>query len=441
MPAMNSWKVFYERIKQGAYQTDSTKGTTPIYQEIKNLSAAKSAYGNIVYNKAPAFLRQAEFYLGEEKFQNAVRSFLKKHEFGNAGWEDLILEFSLATDGLVVNQKVMKMSLQDRQYILKDWSTKWVTKPGLSKYYVSANQVHLSYPHPGMPTLSYLVSHKTLADDYLFRNQRFQILLRLKAQEPKVHDFYFGGGGGSVDGSISYPLILDNEQGLTDVDQPQFIFPNYQDYGYGIFFFDEKGRDYVLKNIQNEKDPFLRSMMWGSLWDSVREGELDPREYVELVVRVLSKSDGFSRSSPPQGTPKGVTLTSDDESTVASLLGRVGTAMNYYMSEPRAVATGPSSTSTAKSPVATAQGTDLQARLENLLIDRMRNAETAGQRITFYRAFLNVAQSDNARGVLKAMLKGGNPSGSEGASPDVRSAAGSTTPAAKPATPPIQEGS
>ena len=28
-------------------------------------------------------------------------------------------------------------------------------------------------------------------------------------------------------------------------------------------------------------------MMWGALWDSVREGELDPREYVELVVKVL----------------------------------------------------------------------------------------------------------------------------------------------------------
>ena len=55
-------KIFYERNKQAAYLTDSTKGTTPIYQEIPNLSAAKSAYGNIVYNKAPAFLRQALRY-------------------------------------------------------------------------------------------------------------------------------------------------------------------------------------------------------------------------------------------------------------------------------------------------------------------------------------------------------------------------------------------
>ncbi|MEK7855977.1 MAG: M1 family aminopeptidase, partial [Acidobacteriota bacterium] len=96
MPEMNAWKVFYERIKQGAYQTDSTRGTTAIYQPIANLSAAKSAYGNIVYNKAPAFLRQAEFYLGEDKFQTAVRAFLKEHEFGNAGWEDLVAEFEIA---------------------------------------------------------------------------------------------------------------------------------------------------------------------------------------------------------------------------------------------------------------------------------------------------------------------------------------------------------
>ncbi|MBK8303098.1 MAG: hypothetical protein IPK98_06755 [Chloracidobacterium sp.] len=52
MPDANAWKVFYERNKQAAYLTDSTKGTTPIYQKIDNLSAAKSAYGNIILRKA-----------------------------------------------------------------------------------------------------------------------------------------------------------------------------------------------------------------------------------------------------------------------------------------------------------------------------------------------------------------------------------------------------
>ena len=97
LPEYNAWKVFYERNKQAAYLTDVTRGTTPIYQEIPNLSSAKSAYGNIVYRKAPSFLRQAEFYLGEKEFQTAVRAFLKKHEFANATWQDLVKEFEKAS--------------------------------------------------------------------------------------------------------------------------------------------------------------------------------------------------------------------------------------------------------------------------------------------------------------------------------------------------------
>ncbi len=115
MPEYNAWKVFYERNKQAAYLTDSTKGTTPIYQEIANLNSAKSAYGNIVYRKAPSFLKQAEFYLGPEKFQTAVRTFLKKHAYANAGWEDLVKEFETA----------------GWQVYLKDFAKKWVTQPGV----------------------------------------------------------------------------------------------------------------------------------------------------------------------------------------------------------------------------------------------------------------------------------------------------------------------
>ncbi|HYX41889.1 MAG TPA: M1 family aminopeptidase, partial [Pyrinomonadaceae bacterium] len=93
MPQMNAWKVFYQRTKPAAYTTDVTKGTTPIFQEIPNLSAAKSAYGNIVYRKAPSMLRQAEFYLGADNFQRAIQLFIKEHAFANAEWADLVHAF------------------------------------------------------------------------------------------------------------------------------------------------------------------------------------------------------------------------------------------------------------------------------------------------------------------------------------------------------------
>ena len=75
---------------------------------------------------------------------------------------------------------------------------------------------------------------------------------------------------------ISETLIRMRTKSQT-LTQSRLFFPTIETTATAFFCSDEKSRDYVLKNIQNEKDPFLRSMMWGSLWDSVREGELDPR--------------------------------------------------------------------------------------------------------------------------------------------------------------------
>lgn len=394
MPEANAWKVFYERIKQGAYATDSTKGTTAIYQPIANLSAAKSAYGNIVYNKAPAFLRQAEFYLGEEKFQTAVRSFLKKHEYKNATWEDLVTEFETSS-----------------KRELRRWGEVWVKQRGLPRIRssiaeesngiadgFSLSQVNL-LNETGIWELSFRVLQSYEGGETEAQNASFSRIPRYVPGKEPIDD-----GTPTSSGFSTYQF------GGKRV--PTLVFPNYQDYGYGIFLLDAKSREYVLKNIQNEKDPFLRSMMWGALWDSVREGELDPREYVELVVKVLST--GLSRPSVAAetsrgnaGPPKGGTQNegaaqNEDESTTALLLNRVGTAMNYYMPVERGpvIASDPN----GKQRVTSYGVVPLQERLESLLNERMRNAPTTGQRITYYRAFLNVASSETALRELRKLL-------------------------------------
>src|SRR5262249_19753785 len=67
-PKENIWKRFYQSIKPAAYAIDATKGTTPIYQDIANLKDAKSAYGAIVYSKAPGVLKQLAFVVGDDQF-------------------------------------------------------------------------------------------------------------------------------------------------------------------------------------------------------------------------------------------------------------------------------------------------------------------------------------------------------------------------------------
>jgi aminopeptidase N len=362
MPEYNAWKIFYERNKQLAYLTDSTRGTTPIYQEIPNLSAAKSAYGNIVYRKAPSFLRQAEFYLGEDKFQTAVRAFLKKHEFANAEWTDLVKEFETA-------------SKQD----LKDWANVWVTERGMPVFRSAEVPPYKTIWGKLRSTGDYFLTQKPSLENSAFWKENTKVLIIYEDDSRQVKDLNVSRAfeglqlldgkkvqipGEKVVQTIEVKRNLKNLVGIKN--KASFVFPNYQDYGYGIFLLDERSRAYILENIQNEKDDFLRTMMWGSLWDSVREAELAPRDYVELVIKNINVET--------------------DESTIQTLLNRVSTAMNYYLSD--------------------AQSKELASQVETLLIDKMQNTPTLGQRITFYRALLNVASSEKARQTLKDILNG-----------------------------------
>ncbi len=231
MPEYNAWKVFYERNKQAAYLTDVTRGTTPIYQEIPNLSSAKSAYGNIVYRKAPSFLRQAEFYLGEDKFQTAVRAFLKKHEFANAEWTDLVKEFETA-------------SKQD----LKDWANVWVKKAGVPIIRTSIEQESFM----GSDRVRIILRQSDSLNENGFWQERF-IVVSFGNIGDREEKFYIETvefenkpetKKSKNKNSKQITIFWSGVIGLGPINiprlplLPRFVFPNYQDYGYGIFLLD-----------------------------------------------------------------------------------------------------------------------------------------------------------------------------------------------------------
>ncbi|MBV9864989.1 MAG: ERAP1-like C-terminal domain-containing protein [Abitibacteriaceae bacterium] len=331
MPQFNTWKLFYQRTKPGAYATDATKGTTPIFQGIANLSAAKSAYGNIVYLKAPSILRQAEFLIGATHFQQAVRLFVQEHEYGNAEWSDLV-------------HALERTSGHD----LKVWAASWVQRRGM----------------PGVRV-----------DWKVDRHHRIQQLV--------LHEQDVLGEGGSwplrLQVLLAYPdgetetLTVDlPEAGATPVPAaigkpgPAYVFANYQDYGYGRFLLDASSQRAVQAHLNTIHDDFLRALLWGALWDSVREAQLAPATYIALGLEF-----------GPQ---------EHDAVVVQSILARVARAFNYYLS--------------AK------QQQQLAPRLEAVLADRMIDAATVDLRITYFRTFRLIATSPAARNRLKQILSG-----------------------------------
>lgn len=346
-PQFNAWKSFYERNKPLAYLTDSTKGTTAIWQEIANLSAAKSAYGNIVYRKAPSMLRQAEFYLGPEKFKQAVRAFVRKHAYANAEWRDLVAEFEAAS-GLK----------------LDEWANTWVKRRGMPQVTVVRSERHV-YPKLGQPhdtDLIVTIDQTDALDEGGLWPMRVKVLMIFSdgRRETKTVEL---AKSGTV---LGHYWIAMNGKFNPAGESPRMVFPNYEDYGYGRFLLDAVSRAYVLANLGKEKDDFLRALWWGSLWDSVREADLDPTEYIKLVIA----------NAPAER----------DETTVQGILGRGVAAFNNYLPE--------------------ARRTTVAADFEKMLYDRLLHADSAGLRITYFRAFMSAAATDDARGKLKQILAG-----------------------------------
>ena len=93
---------------------------------------------------------------------------------------------------------------------------------------------------------------------------------------------------------------------------PRYVFANYQDEAYGRFLLDPVSRKAVMAELGSMNDVFQRTLLWGSLWDSVREAEMDPREYIDLALQNLP--------------------TEKDESLAQSIIGRTITALHRYVS-------------------------------------------------------------------------------------------------------------
>lgn len=276
LPQVDARNAF-RALKVSAYRTDVTAGTTPIWQPLPNLSAAKSAYGPIVYSKAPGVLHQLAHYVGEDAFVRGVRAFLAHHAFANARWEDLISELEQA-GGIA----------------LRDWAHAWVTRAGLPRIDVASTPdgegriASLSLVQTPLPDVLHAA-----ADTW---PQRIEVLV--SGETPHRFDVHMSDAHTLVPEAAGLPA-------------PRFVFANAGDWGYGLFMLDAPSRDVLLAHIGEVDDAFLRALLWEALWEAVREGELAPAQWIDAVLRELPREH--------------------DDVTVAALLGNLQTALRQYL--------------------------------------------------------------------------------------------------------------
>ncbi|HYG69458.1 MAG TPA: M1 family metallopeptidase, partial [Anaeromyxobacteraceae bacterium] len=85
------WRVWldFDQGKAAAFHLDALRSTHPIRAEVRNVEEAGEAFDLITYEKGGAVLRMIEGYLGEERFREGIRLYMRRHAKANAVADDL----------------------------------------------------------------------------------------------------------------------------------------------------------------------------------------------------------------------------------------------------------------------------------------------------------------------------------------------------------------
>ena len=273
----NPWMSFYLRNKPAAYDVDLTAGTTPIWQQLGNLDQAKSNYGAIVYNKAPGVLKQLNYLVGDSAFRTGVHQFLVTHPYGNANWRDL-----LAAIGVAAHQR------------LDEWGKQYILRPGMpiveQRLEIAEGKIRrlLLIQRPAQPSLSG-------RGPWPIRTQ--VALVRRGAPVRLV------------------PVVLRNDttelRDAVGLPAPDFVFANANDYAYAEVLPDTASTRWLEQHIGAVDDGFLRAMLWGALWDLVRDARLAPIGFVAAAMRELPNER--------------------DEQIAAGIIGRLRRGVEVYL--------------------------------------------------------------------------------------------------------------
>ena len=273
-PGQRAWLRFLQRVKPRAYAVDATPGTTPVFQELQNLADAKSAYGAIVYNKAPAVLRALFAQLGPEVFQTGVKRFLERHAYGSATWQDL----AAALEGAA-------------RQSLRRWSERWLLAP--------------SMPQVRTP---WTVSEDGVVTDALVTQRA---LGGAGSWPMDLELLVFARDGGRETLTVSTDAASTQVPALIGRTAPAAVLANPQDVAYGQFVPDATSVAWLLVNLPQEPDPLVRACGATALYEAVREAELDPATFAGTLLRMLEAEQ--------------------DADTHRWLLSRLGTTLSRYL--------------------------------------------------------------------------------------------------------------
>ena len=247
----NAWRSFYAGGKQSAYRADQRITTHPIEVPVPSTANAFDNIDAITYSKGASVLNQLRHLLGEQTFQQGIHNYLKDNSYKNAVLDDFI-------------NSLAKASGKD----LTLWQKKWLYQAGV-------NTIEASYQCQQGKISAFKLLQTADKKQPTLREQKVQLAL-FKANKP--------GFSLIKKVSVTYQGETTRVDSLVGVSCPDLVYPNYQDWAFVKVNLDKRSFASTKNYLAQIEDPLLRSMLWQSLWDSVRDGKLPLNEYLTVAL-------------------------------------------------------------------------------------------------------------------------------------------------------------
>ena len=248
-----AWTTFQAMEKSWAYRQDQLPSTHPIVANIRDIEDVQVNFDGITYAKGGSVLKQLVAWVGEDAFFRGVHNYFVKHQWSNATLSDLLGELE-ETSGRK----------------LRHWSELWLETAGVNTLY---------------PEVS--VDDAGVITDFQIRQTAPEEWPTLRPHRLAV-GFYNPSEDGTLQRVWRSELDIDGE--LSEVTEalgqvrPELILINDDDLAYAKIRLDDHSRVTAVANLSRVASPLARALIWGSLWDSTRDAETPPAEFIELVL-------------------------------------------------------------------------------------------------------------------------------------------------------------
>lgn len=257
----NAWQYFYSGGKTAAYRQDQSLGTHPIEVPVPTTANAFDNIDAITYSKGASTLKQLRHLLGEETFRKGVHNYLVKYQFQNAKLDDFIGSLGEAAG-------------RD----LSQWTQQWLYQPGV-------NTVIAHYSCKAGKISDFTLAQSAPSEYPVLREQRVQVALFRNAGKALAFDRKV---------AVTYKGATTDVPELKGAACPDLVYPNYEDWGYVKVQLDPRSFGTARASVSKVEEPLLRTMLWQSMWDGVRDGELPLNEFMETALNNVPRESDYA---------------------------------------------------------------------------------------------------------------------------------------------------